>query len=169
MSSYTTLSNLATEIWIDIGSPSSISTSSIETKLISSGYLGSLDIILNSSHYIGYDYINSGYCFEADLSSQEQAIYKQKYLMDYYLKRSTEVLLFSNGQTADSWTTMRDGDSTIVRSNPVDISKFFLNSHKDARKLLDDLVTAYKMNASGPLNVDYYTIENPTTKSTENR
>lgn len=159
MSSYLTVQNLAAEIWADLNEPTSISLSSIETKITSTGALGKLDILINKNHYIDYDYTLSGRCFEPDLTSNEQAIYKQQYLSEFYYKAATNIFMFSDGQTAGSWTTMREGDTSITRANPVEIAKYYGVLAKESNIILDKLVDSYKMNNSNSISVDYLTID----------
>lgn len=158
--SYITIQNLASEIWNDLGEPSSLSSSSIETKLLTSGYLGKFDLLTNTNHYIDYDNINSGQCITPELFQVEQAIYKQMYFVDYYTKKSTDIFSFNDGQTAGSWVSLKEGDSQISRANPTEIAKYYVSLSKESRAILDSLVDLYNRNRAVPESIDYLTIVN---------
>lgn len=167
--SYLTIQNLSSEIWVDVGEPTSISTSAIETKLLTSGYIGKLDILINSSHFVDYDYINSGFYVSPDLIKEEQAIYKEIYLMDYYTKKSLEVFSSTNGQSTSNWVTLKEADTSITRSNPTEIAKYWRELSKQSKFNLDGLIETYKRNNSNPSSVDYLTIENSSTVNKQDR
>jgi hypothetical protein len=163
--SYITITNLATEIWEDINQPSNLSSTSIETKLLTSGNLGKFDTLINGCHFIDYDYTNSGQCISPDLSGEEQAIYKIQYLMEYYQRKSIDIFSFSDGQTAGSWVSLKEGDTTISRSNPTEIAKFYKDLYKETKMDLDKLAESYKRNGGTVKSVDYLNIENSSAKS----
>lgn len=158
MASCLIISGLSTGIWDDIGAPSSLSVSSIESKLLSSGFMGQFDVLVNGCHYLDYQTGITGYCIAPSLSSDEQSIYRQLYLTNYYLKRSHEIFSLNNGLTAGAWVEIKEGDSTIRRSNPTEIVKILNASYIESKKALDQLIDSYKKNDSGPRSVDYYGI-----------
>jgi hypothetical protein len=153
------IENISNDLWEEMGSPTNLSASSIETKLLSSGYIGNFDILVNGCHYLDYDYSISGYCITPTLSSDEQSIYYQLYLTDYYKRRINEVLTLNNGSTSTMWTNIKEGDSSITRSNPVDMAKVLKDSYVESKKSLEKLIDDYKKNSSNSVSIDYLNIE----------
>lgn len=144
-------SGVATGIWEQIGSPTSISVSSIYTKLISSGSVGKLDILINGCHYI-----DSGECIAPVLSSEEISIYEQLYLVDYYAKAALQT---QGAPGTLQWTSLAEGDTKISRANPNEIAKFYKDLQKAAQTQLDNLVDLYRRNSALARSSDYPQIE----------
>ena len=75
---------IASGIWNDIGSPTSITISAISGRLLTSGFLGQLDAINQTCHFI-----DSG-CIYPLLVGEEIAIYEEIYKANYYRTFSTQ-------------------------------------------------------------------------------
>lgn len=141
---------MATGLWVDINQPSNLAVSSISGKLVSSGFLGKFDTLTDGCHHI-----ESG-CFSPPLNGQEQGIYQQLYLSEYY----RTLFLQSQGAIGvTNWVSLREGDSSITRANPTEISKLYRALQNDANKELGDLIFSYKNNQAGPRQVDYLGID----------
>lgn len=139
------ISGLANLIYDDLGSPSDVSSSSIVTKLTSEGFLGKLNNSIAGSYTIVSGDISP------PLSNPEQSIYAQIYLSDYYGRKINQII----GGTDISFTTIRDGDSTITISNQNERAKVFKDLKKEADKEATRLAGEYRMNNSVSRTVDY--------------
>lgn len=153
------IQNTATGIWTDISEPTNLSVSAIETKLLSSGFIGQFDALINGCHHVSYDTGISGYCVSPSLNGEEVAIFQQLYLTNYYAKRSSEVLSLNNGLTAGAWVEIVEADTRIRRANPNEIAKFYKDLYKEFKSNLDDMISAYNRNQSNARSVDYFSID----------
>ena len=144
------LTNLANSIYKDIGEPSNLSLSAIQTKLISPAMVGQLNDL------IGTCYVIESGCFVPELESEESAIYGLLYKTQYYQKAATQTL---GAIGALQWTEISEYDSTIRRASPNETSKVYLQMAKDTREEMHQLIGAYNRNLSTPNSIDYYYIE----------
>ena len=139
------ISGLATLIYDDLNSPVDISTSSIQTKLTSDGFLGKLNNSINTT------YLTASGDISPELGVNEQNIYSLMYISEYYTKKIMAIA----GGTDISWTSIQDGDSRITRSSQTETAKMF----KDLKRLADEelirLTNNYRVNASTPSTVQY--------------
>jgi hypothetical protein len=73
---------------------------------------------------------------------EEESILSQLYLKDYYTKQARSVLI---GGAAGSmeWTRLSEGDTTIVRTNKIDIAREYKNLAKMASEELTTLIYSY--------------------------
>jgi len=139
------ITDLATLIYNDLGAPSDVTISSIQTKLVSTGFLGKLNNMISTSYSI-----ISGDIYP-EMAINEQAIYSQLYISEYYSKKINQII----GGTEISWTTLKDGDSTIVRSSQTEMAKVFKDLKRQSDEEIIRLVGSYRVNASSALTVDY--------------
>lgn len=139
------ISGLATLIYDNLGNPSDISTSSIQTKLTSDGFLGKLNAQISTTYLIASGDITP------ELGNSEQSIYSQMYQSEYYTRKIMSIA----GGTDISWTSIQDGDSRITRSSQTETAKMF----KDMKRLADEelirLIGSYRVNASTPSTIQY--------------
>lgn len=144
------ITDLATNIWKDIGEPTSITVSYIQSKLVSDYFIGKLNVAIASSYAI-----ENGDIVPA-LGGQEQAIYGLLYKSDYYATRISQTL---GGYTVSTmWVEMADGDGRVRRASPTEFAKVLkeLKSQIDGELRL--MTAAYRMNNSQSRSVDKYTI-----------
>lgn len=153
------LQDWATGLWVDIGQPSNVAVTTISGYAIQPGTLGKLNSL------IGTCFSGSGYAgttgtanFQIGpwIADTELAIIGQMYLVSYY--RSLAQATMGVGGNTIPWSMLREGDSTIQRSSPVNIGKEYREMAKDANEQLNYLVTAYSANSQGasvPRTVDY--------------
>lgn len=139
------ITDLATLIYSDLGSPSDISVSSIQTKLVSSGFLGKLNNKISTCYSIVSGDISP------ELGNEEQAIYSQMYKSEYYSRKISSIF----GGTDINWTTVKDGDSEITRSSQTEVGKLFKDLKRQSDEELGNLVASYRVNASPPSTIDY--------------
>ena len=140
-----------------------------ELQLISgslSGKLGELNILLNQSFHFTGDDGNPN----PRLQQEERDILEQLYLRDYNTKQAQKLLRGiydtaisdSIAQEASPWIELSEGDTTIKRSpgssgssasSRITMSKDFKALSEEARKKIDQLVSAYNMYGSEPRQV----------------
>jgi hypothetical protein len=145
--------DLSSQIWNELGQPTSISTGYITGKILSSGFLGKLGTMLDNSWYI--DAVSG---IVPDLLDSEQAIVIQLVEMDYYVNAYQNAL--GVGSSAVLYVSLAEGDSRLTRTNQVDIAKFYKDLQKDTWERIRLLVNDYKLNKSTVQSVDWPTIGN---------
>jgi len=139
------ITDLATLIYNNLGAPSDVSISSIQTKLVSTGFLGRLNNSINTSYSIVSGDISP------ELGINEQSLYSQMYISEYYSRKINQII----GGTDISWTSIGDGDSKITRSSQTEVAKVYKDLKKQADEEITRLTNAYRVNASEPSTVDY--------------
>jgi hypothetical protein len=111
--------------------------------------LGLLNTLINTN-FEGID---------AMLLNEEQAIYKQIYLHNYYAKQARNVLrgiMGSGGSAGDNILSVKDGDNAITFTNKNEVSKVYKTMAEDCKKMLDELVAKYNIYGAKPLQVGGY-------------
>jgi hypothetical protein len=111
--------------------------------------LGLLNTLINTN-FDGID---------AALLNEEQAIYKQLYLYNFYSKQARNVLrgiIGGGGVAGDNILSVKDGDNAIQFTNKNEISKVYRTLAVDCKKLLDDMVAKYNIYGAKPLQVGGY-------------
>ena len=88
-----------------------------------------------------------------DFKLEEQNILTQLYLQDYYQKETRAVLRMSSTGATMDWTRLSEGDTTIVRTNRVDLARVYRNLAKDASEEIKELVYAYNSYQAMPRQV----------------
>lgn len=139
------ITDLATLIYNNLSSPPDLTIPSIQTKLVSTGFLGKLNNKINTSYSIVSGDISP------ELGINEQAIYSQMYMSEYFIKKINAII----GGTEIAWTTVKDGDSTITRSSQTEMAKIYKDLKRQTDEELERLVGSYRINASPPLGVDF--------------
>ena len=86
----------------------------------------------------------------ASFKLEEASILNSLYLADYYTKQARSVLNLSITGVTD-WTRLTEGDTTIVRTNKVDLSRVYRNLAKDAAEEIKELVYAYNSYQAQPV------------------
>jgi hypothetical protein len=94
------------------------------------------------------------YDIEPDLGQQEMAIYKKIFEIDYYNKTARTVLNGAAGILAgQDWITLKEGDSSITRSNRNEVARTYKTMSKDATEELNRMVNSYLKFKSLPQQV----------------
>lgn len=83
---------------------------------------------------------------------EEENILTQLYLKDYYTRSARTVLSASNTGAVE-WTRLSEGDTTIVRSNKMDMARIYRGLAQDASEEIKDLVYAYNSYQGMPRQV----------------
>lgn len=105
---------LASGIHDSINSPSSISVGYISGVLTSSGFLGALNMRLNTSFHLTGD----GPCINGGFGAEESAIASLQFEHDWYKRKALEVMQGMGLGWAGSVVSMREGDSHVARESP---------------------------------------------------
>ena len=94
------------------------------------------------------------YDIEPDLGSQEMAIYKKIFEIDYYNKTARGALYGAGGLVSgQDWLTLREGDSSITRLNRNEVAKTYKTMSKDAMQELEQMINSYLKFKSLPQQV----------------
>jgi hypothetical protein len=144
------ITDLAKSIYEEIGSPSSLSVSFIQSKLVSNSFVGEVNTLTAECHTV----INGD--IVPALSIDEQAIYKALYLYQYYTAEGPRAM--SAFATKNYVTSVREGDSSISFASPQQLLQAYRGLAQDMRKRVESLSDYYKRNESSPKSVDYFTI-----------
>ena len=114
------------------------------------GNLGQLNTLLYSSFATGVVGLETGWASGNYLKQEENAIFTQLYLQDYYNKQGRIALRsFTNTSSSSTssgsadytmtpWTTLKEGDTTITR----DIIKISASSRTQAARSMQDFAKA---------------------------
>lgn len=123
--------------------------------------VGQLNVLLSTS----IDIDSTGN-FDPELCRDEESIYTQMFLVNYYEKAARNTLRHytyrqqesvndsgSQGVLSEEWTMIKEGDTVIQRSSRGEIAKSFRQFGKDADEKLRDLVFKYQIARCGPHQV----------------
>jgi hypothetical protein len=86
---------------------------------------------------------------------EEQSIYKEVYLYNYYNKQSRNILrgITATSNAGDNILSVSDGDNQITFVNRNEVGKVYRDLAKESKQKLDSLVAKYNIYASKPLQV----------------
>jgi hypothetical protein len=84
----------------------------------------------------------SSFATTGNFKLEEENILSNLYLKDYYTRQARVVLNMGATGTMD-WTRLTEGDTTIVRSNKVDLARTYRGLAKDAGESLEKLIFSY--------------------------
>lgn len=144
------LTDLSTAIWNDLGQPTDMPVSYIQSKLTSNAFLGKLNNLTTNCHTIVSGDISPV------LDINEQSLYSLMYQADFY---TTKVNNLMDGN-AISFTTIQDGDSRITRVSSVDMARLYRDMQKELNAQLNSLTLAYRQADSLARSVNYLGIDN---------
>lgn len=150
MSCCDTIANLAQTIFYDLGQPTGQPPTYIQSRLMSAAYIGKLNSL------IGACYVPFSGCIEPTPGADEQAVYASLYNYEYYSTQLNRTLQGINPGVVN----LRDGDSSITFSNPVEIARMYRDARASAYEEMVTLVGGYRGNAAQPQSVDMSLITN---------
>lgn len=116
-----------------------------------SGWLSSNIGILNTKIYSNFNVENDNVDPTGQFKLEERAIYKQMYLYEFYTKKTRQVL--RGVDSAVDFLTLREGDTTITRTNKNELAKTYRSLAGDAKEELEKLVTSYILYQAAPVQV----------------
>lgn len=83
---------------------------------------------------------------------EEENIFTQLYLKDYYTRQARSVLIGATTGSLD-WTRLTEGDTTIVRNNNIDFAREYKHLARLAAEEVKDLVYSYNSYQAMPNQV----------------
>ena len=139
------LGDLATSInSIEFDSATSPSVASI------SGWLENNLGKLNTALYTSFSGVNGEV---SGLLLEEQNIYKEMYLYDYYTKQTRNTIRGIADDTNGNILSVRDGDNAITFVNKNEVSKVYKGLAQDSYNALEGLIGKYNSYQASPRQV----------------
>lgn len=142
---------LASGIYSDLGSPTNISVGYISGYLTSSGNIGDL----NNKLSVRFGWTGAGPCIISfdtgqPMDSDEQSIYSLVFKDQFYRQQALLALTSST----PFWTRLAEGDSSISRPSPAEISRAFQGLIDSNQKALRLAIGDYKRAQTSVGSVD---------------
>tara|TARA_R110000824_G_scaffold149738_1_gene320050 strand:+ start:10837 stop:11337 length:501 start_codon:yes stop_codon:yes gene_type:complete len=100
---------------------------------------GWLDANLGQFNNLCYSSFGTG---DSTFALEEESILTQLYLRDWYV-RQARVILAQGATGALDWSRLSEGDTTIVRTNRIDLSRTYRSLSKDSSEELTQLIYSY--------------------------
>lgn len=141
MSQCLKISDIANEIFIELGEPSSISIPFLASWL--RGNIGKLNNLIDTCFVI-----DENFEISPPMDINEVAILKEMYYIKYFENLATNSLA-----AASDWSEVSEGDTTIRKTNRNEIAKTYTDLRKESAKTLDYLIRYYRQNKSKPNQV----------------
>ena len=142
------ITDIANEIFIDAGSPTSTSIPAITFWI--RGKLGTINNLLYEDFGLDSTTQELTNTSGTDLSYEAISIIKQMYrLYDYEVQIRTQMNALAN----DSIIKIEDQGTSIIKINRNMVSQTLMQIRRDEIKMLSDLVTAYRLKQSSPKQV----------------
>jgi hypothetical protein len=145
-------------VYDEIGEQAGYSQEYLANWFAGNANLGRLNNLIDTCFSGTYETGNYGevlaYDIEPDLGSQEMAIYKKIFEVDYYVKSARNVLHGAAGLVpGQDWVSLKEGDSSITRSNRNEVARTYKTLSKDATEELNKMVNSYLKFKSLPQQV----------------
>lgn len=152
-------------LWLELGSPTTTTPSTISGYAVQESTLGRLNSLLGTC-FSGSGYLGTGtsnYQIGPFVTNTELSVIGAMYMVSYYRNLAQSMM----GVTAAGlpWTSIKEGDSTIQRANGANIGEIYLKEAKTASDQLKYLTDAYRTNAQGgsiARAIDFYNLVGPT-------
>lgn len=116
-----------------------------------SGWLANNVGQLNTKIYTSFTVEDGNFTPTGQFKQEERAIYKQMYLYQFYTKKTRQVLRGTD--SAVDFINLREGDTSITRTNKNELAKTYRSLANDAQEELDRLINSYKMYQAAPVQV----------------
>lgn len=137
---------LASGIWESVNSPSAMSVAYVSGVLTSSGFLGAINTRLTTDFWV-----SGGACIAGCFGAEEQNIASLQFQHDYWQRLRSQAL----GSAGMMWTSLREGDSSVVRESPVKLASEYGKLAKDVQEELQIAVAGWKLGHTSPCDVEY--------------
>jgi len=142
----------------DIGESAGYSTEFLANWFAGNSNVGKLNNLIDGCFSGSYATGQYGeivsYDIVPDLNSEQMAIYKKIFEVDFYNKQARYSLSGIGGALGgNDWTSLKEGDSSITRMNRNEVAKTFKSMAKDSREELDRMIINYIKYNSGPQQV----------------
>ena len=141
---------MATNIWHDLGDPTDLSVSYIQSKLTSASFLGQLNVLLGECFTVSDGTISPA------LNLDQQGIYALMYEADFYTRK---IAILAAGLSIP-WVSIADGDSRIVRVSSVDLMRLYRDMQKNLNDQVNRLATTYRLDGTLARDVNFYNLVN---------
>lgn len=116
-----------------------------------SGWLDKNIGLLNTKLYTNFGVEDGVFTPTGSFKYEERAIYKQMYLYEFYTKKTRQVL--RGIDSAVDFVTLKEGDTTITRTNKNELAKTYRGLANDTREELERLVASYNIYQAVPVQV----------------
>lgn len=137
-----TVTDIANEIYKELGEPSDAAIPAIAFWLLSN--IGKLNNLLDTEYFILEASISP------DLGESEKTIYKLLYEIAYYNRQVNKNL---GAAAYTSIMEVKEGNRTVKRTNKNDVAKTYRSVVGDLNSDLEGQVLSYKMNRADPLQI----------------
>jgi hypothetical protein len=141
--------DLATSIWHDIGEPTDISISYIQSKLVSTAFIGRLNTLLGVCHTVTDNEVSP------DLDEDEQGIYSLMYQVEFYSRKVAQLAAGLD----QGVISLADGDSRLVFTSVVDKQRLYRDMYREMLAELNKLATTYRVDKTIVEDVKYYNLD----------
>tara|TARA_Y100001963_G_scaffold74984_1_gene104108 strand:+ start:1270 stop:1791 length:522 start_codon:yes stop_codon:yes gene_type:complete len=145
---------LATEIFTELGSPSTTTSAAISYWLKAN--LGALNSLINSAYIVAgdgkiyYEDSSTDPVTEVIMTADEAAILKKMYYVYDYDNKLRNIL---GASSWDSVVEVSDAGTRVRKVNKSEVGKTLHQAKIEEQKQLNDLVAAYKLKNSNPIQV----------------
>lgn len=137
---------LATDLYKQVGSPSSLSVGFISGWITDSGNLGDINNKLNTSFFLSADCITDS---NGGFAGEEASIMGLMYKSEFYETASLSVL--ANALAGGGfWTSINEGDTKISRTDMSKVSKAYLDLNAQSNQFLRLAIHDYKLRNTVP-------------------
>jgi hypothetical protein len=116
-----------------------------------SGWLANNIGLLNTKLFTNFSIEDGNFTPTGVFKQEERSIYKQMYLHEFYTKKTRQVLRGLDSSV--DFITLREGDTSITRTNKNELAKTYRALANDAREEMERLVTAYNIYQAAPVQV----------------
>ena len=148
--------DIADEVYRELGSPTDLSIPAIAFWLRTN--IGSLNnhintsFVINSTSYeIEQDTTNSeGTAVTLEIAEEEKSIFKKMYMIHYYDNKIRANII---SISSDSVISVTDDGSSVTKINKNEITKALSQIKRQEYDQLQDLINAYKLDKSSPMQV----------------
>lgn len=146
--------DIATEIFTELGSPSTTTSSAISYWLKAN--LGALNSLINSTYIVAgdgkiyYEDSSTDPVTEVIMTADEAAILKKMYYVYDYDNKVRNVL---GASSWDSVVEISDAGTRVRKVNKSEVGKTLHQAKIEEQKQLNDLAAAYKLKNSNPIQV----------------
>tara|TARA_R100000808_G_C2127867_1_gene137735 strand:- start:66 stop:596 length:531 start_codon:yes stop_codon:yes gene_type:complete len=148
--------DIANEIWMELGSPSTLAIPPIAFWLRSN--VGELNSRIAQDFYLDPNDFELKRVYKdktgtdtiIEISDDEKAILKKMYLIHHYDVKLRESL---GAASTDSWVEIESDGTSVRRVNKIQQSQTYQVAKKTEMEDLEKLVHAYKSNCAAPIQV----------------
>lgn len=141
------VTEIADEVYRELGEPSDISIPVIAFWLRTN--VGALNNLINESFSVGesdLEITNADGAISMDAASILKRLYDVNYYQRKYISNLTTM-------SSELLLEVKDGNRSVRRINRNEVGKTILEAKASAQKILDTLVSSYKISKSAPRQV----------------